>query len=65
VKTEAWVVYPWEMKEFTYDLATQLSNEGKPTTDIESQLLTVGVPIHYAQLFLKQWLETEAKKVPA
>ena len=65
IKTQAWVVYPWELKEFTYELASQLSEEGKSHQDIESQLLAVGVPIHYAQLFLKQWIETEAKKIPA
>jgi hypoxanthine phosphoribosyltransferase len=65
VKTEAWVVYPWELKEFTYELAAQLSDEGKSPKEIESQLFAVGVPMHYAQLFLKQWLETEAKKITA
>jgi hypothetical protein len=65
VKTEAWVVYPWELKEFTYELATQLTQDEKSPREIESQLLSIGVPIHYAQLFLRQWLKTEAKKVPA
>ena len=65
VKTEAWVVYPWELKEFTYELATQFSEDGKSSQETENQLLAVGVPMHYAQLFLKQWLETEARKRPA
>ncbi|MGD2072598.1 MAG: phosphoribosyltransferase [Candidatus Thorarchaeota archaeon] len=65
VKTEAWVVYPWELKEFTYDLASQFSKNGKSPNEIESQLFAVGVPMHYAQLFLKQWQKTEANKVLA
>ena len=65
VRTDAWIIYPWEIREFIINIAGNLSKEGKSHQEIESQLLEVGVPMHYAQLFLEQWLETEAKKVPA
>lgn len=57
VKTEAWVVYPWELKEFTFNLSSKLVKEGKSRDDIIAELLNVGVPLHYAQLFSKQWQE--------
>ena len=57
VKTEAWVVYPWELKEFTFNIASKLSEEKKSSEDIITHLLDVGVPLHYAQLFMKQWQE--------
>ena len=57
VKTEAWVVYPWELKEFTYNLATRLAKEGKSRHEIAGHLFEVGVPIHYAKMFLDQWIE--------
>ncbi|MFX1576103.1 MAG: phosphoribosyltransferase [Promethearchaeota archaeon] len=56
VKTEAWVVYPWELKEFTYNLATRLAKEGKSHHEIAGHLFEVGVPIQYAKMFLNQWI---------
>lgn len=65
VKTEAWVVYPWELKEFTFNLSTKMSKEGRSQVEIINHLLDVGVPIHYAKLFLKQWqtLNEESKSM--
>ncbi len=65
VKTEAWVVYPWELKEFTFNLSTKMSKEGKSQAEIVNNLLDVGVPIHYAKLFVKQWqtLNEESKSM--
>jgi hypoxanthine phosphoribosyltransferase len=57
VKTEAWVVYPWELKEFTYNLATRLTKEGKSRHEIAGYLFEVGVPIQYAKMFLDQWID--------
>ncbi|MFX1317695.1 MAG: phosphoribosyltransferase [Promethearchaeota archaeon] len=57
VKTEAWVVYPWELKEFTFNLSSRLTKEGKSRHEIAGHLFEVGVPIHYAKLFLDQWFE--------
>jgi hypoxanthine phosphoribosyltransferase len=56
VKTEAWVVYPWELKEFTYNLASRLAKEGKSHHEIAGHLFEVGVPIQYAKMFLNQWI---------
>ncbi len=55
VRTEAWVVYPWELKEFTFNISSKLSKEGKTQDEIITHLLDVGVPIHYAQLFTVEW----------
>lgn len=62
VKTEAWVVYPWELKEFTYNLATRLAKEGKSRHEIAGHLFEVGVPIHYAKIFLDQWIARREPK---
>ena len=64
VKTEAWVVYPWELKEFTYNLATKLAKEGKSRHEIAGHLFEVGVPIHYAKMFLDQWVERNKPDEP-
>jgi hypoxanthine phosphoribosyltransferase len=55
VRTEAWVVYPWELKEFTFNISSKLSKESKSKQEIINHLLDVGVPIHYAQLFTAEW----------
>ena len=62
VKTEAWVVYPWELKEFTFNLASRLAKEGKSRKEIAGHLFEVGVPIHYATEFLGQWELVEEGK---
>jgi len=55
VKTEAWVVYPWELKEFTYNLSNKLTKEGKSKKEIIDHLFEVGVPMPYAKLFVQHW----------
>ncbi len=62
VKTEAWVVYPWELKEFTFNLSSRLAKEGKSRHEIAGHLFEVGVPIHYAKLFLEQWFELNEQR---
>ena len=62
VKTEAWVVYPWELKEFTFNLSSRLAKEGKSRHEIAGHLFEVGVPIHYAKLFLDQWFELNEQR---
>jgi hypoxanthine phosphoribosyltransferase len=61
VRTEAWVVYPWELKEFTYILAAQLLKEGVSIEDIEGRLVGLGIPMHFAHIFLEQWQTTEGQ----
>jgi len=53
--TKAWVVYPWELKEFTFALADQLAEDRTSVRDIEKQLVGVGLPRRYVRYFLKQW----------
>ncbi len=55
VQTEAWVIYPWEMKEFTFDFANQLAEQKIAPAEIKNRLLQLGIPMHYAGYFLKQW----------
>jgi hypoxanthine phosphoribosyltransferase len=55
VKTEAWVVYPWELREFTINLASKLAKEGKTRQEIIDHLFDVGVPMSYARLFVQKW----------
>ena len=55
VKTEAWVVYPWELREFTINLASKLTKEGKTEQEIIDHLFDVGVPMSYARLFVQMW----------
>jgi len=63
VKTESWVVYPWELKEFTFNLSSHLSKEGKSRHEIAGHLFEVGVPIQYAKIFLNQWLEMNVEEL--
>ena len=39
--TDAWVVYPWELKEFIYSFAQQHVKEKKSVTEIEKFLLEI------------------------
>jgi hypothetical protein len=55
VQTEAWVIYPWEMKEFTFDFANKLAEQNIAPVEIKNRLLHLGLPMHYAGYFLKQW----------
>ena len=55
VKTEAWVVYPWELREFTINLASKMAKEGKTEHEIIDHLFEVGVPMSYARLFVQMW----------
>ncbi|MFX1565532.1 MAG: phosphoribosyltransferase [Promethearchaeota archaeon] len=63
VKTEAWVVYPWELKEFTFNLSSQLAKKGKSRHEIAGHLFEVGVPIHYAKMFLDQWVQLHSSSL--
>jgi len=53
--TKAWVVYPWELKEFAFALADKLAGEERTLRDIEGRLVEVGLPRKYVKPFLKQW----------
>jgi hypoxanthine phosphoribosyltransferase len=58
-KTSAWVVYPWEIAEFTVSLATLLQKEKVPDDQIEEQLLSFGLPETYIRYFFHRWLSSQ------
>ncbi len=60
-KTAAWVVYPWEIAEFTVSLATLLSKEKVPVDKIEEQLLSFGLSETYIRHFFKRWLRQQGE----
>jgi len=53
--TEAWIIYPWEVKEFTLSIAKQLSSEKNTFHEIESRLLEIGLPEQPMKEFLTEW----------
>jgi hypoxanthine phosphoribosyltransferase len=53
--TDAWVIYPWEVKEFTFTLAKQLDAEKLDVKEIESRLLDIGLPKKLIKEFLTEW----------
>jgi hypoxanthine phosphoribosyltransferase len=59
--TDAWVIYPWELKEFIFSFAHQYSEEKKSEQEIEKLLLELGLPSSPTKLFLKEW----AQRVPS
>ncbi|MFX1565528.1 MAG: phosphoribosyltransferase [Promethearchaeota archaeon] len=54
-KTDVWVIYPWEVKEFTFSFAAQLHSKNVEYSEIESELLKIGLPTQPAKDFLKEW----------
>jgi hypoxanthine phosphoribosyltransferase len=60
-ETEAWVVYPWEVAEFTISLATLLSKEGVHPDAIEKRLLGLGFSESYIKHFFRLWLQHQGE----
>lgn len=59
-ETAAWVVYPWEVTEFTVSLATLLTREAVSPDRIEERLLSLGLPGTYIRYFFKLWLRNQS-----
>jgi hypoxanthine phosphoribosyltransferase len=53
--TEAWIIYPWELKEFIFSQAQQMKDEGKSKQEIESILQNIGLPKIPLRDFLGEW----------
>ena len=53
--TDAWVIYPWELKEFIFGFAQQSFKEKKSAREIEKLLLEIGLPAGPTKFFLKEW----------
>jgi hypoxanthine phosphoribosyltransferase len=54
-KLDTWVIYPWEVKEFTFSFAHQLHSKHIQYHAIESRLLEIGLPEKLTKEFLKEW----------
>ncbi|MFX1244659.1 MAG: phosphoribosyltransferase [Promethearchaeota archaeon] len=53
--TDAWIIYPWEIKEFIFSFVQQLAKEKKSIKEIESILLEIGLPSTPTKGFLTEW----------
>ena len=59
--SRAWVVYPWELKEFVFAFANQLSSMGVAPEEAERRLNELKPPMPLAGEFIRQW-RTASKK---
>ncbi|MFX1562088.1 MAG: phosphoribosyltransferase [Promethearchaeota archaeon] len=57
--TKAWIVYPWDLKEFIFAFANQLSEKHVPLLEIEKQLKKIGLPTQLTREFFQQWQSTQ------
>jgi hypoxanthine phosphoribosyltransferase len=55
--TEAWVIYPWELKEFIFSVAQQFAEKKKSEKELEKLLLEIGLPATPTKLFLTEWTD--------
>ncbi|MFW9986632.1 MAG: phosphoribosyltransferase [Candidatus Odinarchaeota archaeon] len=53
--TDAWVIYPWELKEFIFAQAQQMKDEGKSEKEIKLSLQNFGLPPRPLKEFLDEW----------
>jgi hypoxanthine phosphoribosyltransferase len=53
--TRAWVVYPWELKEFVFAFANQLSGNRTPPEEVQRRLSELKPPMPLAGEFISQW----------
>jgi hypoxanthine phosphoribosyltransferase len=53
--TKAWVIYPWEVKEFTFTLARELHSKASKFSEIETKLMQIGLPEKPTKEFLREW----------
>jgi hypoxanthine phosphoribosyltransferase len=59
--TRAWVVYPWELKEFVFAFASQLSGDQVTPDEVERRLYDLKPPVPLAGEFLRQWGSAQRK----
>jgi hypoxanthine phosphoribosyltransferase len=53
--TKAWVVYPWELKEFVFTFANQLSDSQISPEEVEKRLYQLNPPMPLTGDFIRQW----------
>lgn len=59
--TRAWVVYPWELKEFVFAFANQLSGSQVAPEEVEKRLYELKPPMPLAGEFIRQWRAASKK----
>lgn len=52
-ETEAWIVFPWERKEFVHKMYESLKSKGLNSKEVLSELLKTGLPEDLLKRFLK------------
>ncbi|MHA1833011.1 MAG: phosphoribosyltransferase [Candidatus Baldrarchaeia archaeon] len=53
VETDAWIIYPWEIRETISKLVSKLKSEGKSLEEIKKELLKTGIKNTLIDYFLK------------
>jgi len=53
VETDAWIIYPWEIRETISKLVSKLKSEGKPREEIKKELLKTGIKNTLVDYFLE------------
>ncbi|MHA1582996.1 MAG: phosphoribosyltransferase [Candidatus Baldrarchaeia archaeon] len=53
VETDAWIIYPWEIRETISKLVSKLKSEGKSLEKIKKELLKTGIKNTLIDYFLK------------
>ncbi len=62
-ETSAWIIFPWEVRETIFKIASKLLNEGKSYPEINNELLKTGLKKPIINLFLKDFkLEIKRKE---
>jgi len=59
--SRAWVVYPWELKEFVFAFANQLSEKQVTPNEAEKRLYELKPPMPLAGEFIRQWRTASGK----
>ncbi|MEM2851359.1 MAG: phosphoribosyltransferase [Candidatus Bathyarchaeia archaeon] len=52
--TEAWIIFPWERYETIKKLGEKLKNEGKTLSEIEAELIKIGLQPIIVKRFVKE-----------
>ncbi|MEM3526592.1 MAG: phosphoribosyltransferase [Candidatus Jordarchaeaceae archaeon] len=59
-KTEAWIIYPWEIFETVKSIVGKLEKEGKNLEEIRKELMRTKIRPDYIQYFM-DWMKTMEK----
>lgn len=59
-KTDAWIIYPWEVFETIKSIARKLEKEGKSSEEIEKELMQTKIQHKYINYFM-DWMKVIQK----